>query len=289
VPPDVEYFPETPSIGFVHRKTAEAEIYFLANTSNLQEKTRASFRISGLRAEWWDPITGLTTPAHVAAVRDGRTDVTLDLEPYGTRFLVFSHQLNPQPGDAMVTDTPPLDLSEGWRVTFEDTRRAKTMVRLESWTDDVSTRYFSGVAVYEKDFSVPDEMLKPGLSLRLDFGLTKALPEVSMRSNGMQSWLEGPVREAAVVYINERRAGSVWAPPYSVDVTGLMKEGVNKLRILVANTAINYMAGRALPDYRLLNLRYGTRFEPQDMDKIQPVPSGLLGPIRLQAGTRDRN
>jgi hypothetical protein len=32
----------------------------------------------------------------------------------------------------------------------------------------------------------------------------------------------------------------------------------------------------------LLNLRYGT-FEPQDMDKIQPVDSGLLGPIRLIA------
>jgi lysophospholipase L1-like esterase len=43
------------------------------------------------------------------------------------------------------------------------------------------------------------------------------------------------------------------------------------------------MAGRALPDYRLLNLRYGTRFEPQDMDKIQPIPSGLLGPVRLIA------
>ena len=42
-------------------------------------------------------------------------------------------------------------------------------------------------------------------------------------------------------------------------------------------------AGRYLPDYRLLNLRYGTRFEPQDMDKVRPVPAGLTGPIRLLA------
>jgi len=28
-------------------------------------------------------------------------------------------------------------------------------------------------------------------------------------------------------------------------------------------------------------LRYGVRFEAQDMDKIQPVPAGLLGPIHL--------
>jgi hypothetical protein len=81
--------------------------------------------------------------------------------------------------------------------------------------------------------------------------------------------------------VNGRRAGSIWSPPYSIEVTDYLKGGENKLRIVVANTAINYMAGRALPDYRLLNLRYGERFQPQDMDQVQPVPSGLLGRIRL--------
>ncbi len=87
-----------------------------------------------------------------------------------------------------------------------------------------------------------------------------------------------------MVYVNDRRAGSVWCPPYSLDVTGLLRRGENKIRIVVANLAVNHMAGRALPDYRLLNLRYGVRFEAQDMDKVQPVPAGLLGPIRLISG-----
>jgi hypothetical protein len=91
------------------------------------------------------------------------------------------------------------------------------------------------------------------------------------------------VREAAVVFVNGRRAGSAWCPPYAVDVTPHLRPGSNDIRIEVANLAINHMAGRALPDYRLLNLRYGTRFEPQDMDKVQPVPAGLFGPIRLVA------
>jgi hypothetical protein len=43
------------------------------------------------------------------------------------------------------------------------------------------------------------------------------------------------------------------------------------------------MAGHRLPDYRLLNLRYGERFQAQDMDKVRPTPSGLLGSIRLVA------
>jgi hypothetical protein len=39
---------------------------------------------------------------------------------------------------------------------------------------------------------------------------------------------------------------------------------------------MNYMAGHSLPDYRLFNLRYGERFQPQDMDKIQPSPRAYL-------------
>jgi hypothetical protein len=85
------------------------------------------------------------------------------------------------------------------------------------------------------------------------------------------------------VYVNGQRAGSVWCPPFSLEVTGLLKPGANHVRIEVANLAVNHLAGRRLPDYRLLNLRYGVRFEPQDMEKIQPEPSGLLGPVRLVA------
>jgi len=64
-------------------------------------------------------------------------------------------------------------------------------------------------------------------------------------------------------------------------LTGYLKPGENRLRLVVGNLALNYMAGHRLPDYRLLNLRYGERFQAQDMDKVLPVPAGLLGNIRL--------
>src|SRR5437867_11879046 len=83
------------------------------------------------------------------------------------------------------------------------------------------------------------------------------------------------------------RGGAVWRPPYSLDVTALLRPGENKIRIDVANTAVNYMAGHALPDYRLLNLRYGERFQVQDLQKIRPVPSGLVGPVRLVANPNE--
>ncbi|HEU4766831.1 MAG TPA: hypothetical protein VFS77_05630, partial [Pyrinomonadaceae bacterium] len=148
-----------------------------------------------------------------------------------------------------------------------------------------ATRYFSGVATYEKDVDVSADLLRETHGLNLDFGTGSAIPVQTLR-NGMQAWYEGPIREAAVVYVNDKRAGSIWCPPYSIDVTGMLRPGPNKIRVRVANTAMNYMAGHSLPDYRLLNLRYGERFQPQDMDKVQSIPSGLLGPIRLIPGTR---
>lgn len=102
----------------------------------------------------------------------------------------------------------------------------------------------------------------------------------------MRAWLEGPIREAAVIYINDKRIGSIWCPPYMIEVKRFLRAGDNKIRIEVANTAMNYMAGHSLPDYRLLNLRFGERFQPQDMDKVAAIPSGLLGPIHLVGRSR---
>jgi hypothetical protein len=280
--PDVEFTPEAPEMGFVHRTTKNAEIYFLANSSNVPIKTEASFRVAGMKAEWWDPMSGKIIPADISFKRKDRTAVTLDLEPYGSIFLVFSKRAGRAPTAGLPSAPEELNLSEGWSVSFGTV--AKTMEHLRSWTDDDAIRNFSGVAVYEKSISVPAKMLKRGVPLWLDFGPGRALTETPGKSSGMQAWFEGPVREAAVVYVNERRAGSIWCPPYRVEVTDLLKAGDNKIRILVANTAINNMAGKPLPDYRQLNQRYGARFDPQDMDKIKPVASGLFGPIHLIAG-----
>ena len=129
---------------------------------------------------------------------------------------------------------------------------------------------------------MPAALLRRGQRVRLDLGEPRAV-DVGRSRSGMQTWLDSPVRDAAIVFVNGQRAGSVWCPPYAVDVTPLLRPGSNVIRIEVANLAINNMAGRALPDYKLLNLRYGARFDPQDMDKVQPVQAGLLGPIRLVA------
>jgi hypothetical protein len=219
------------------------------------------------------------------------TSVKLNLEAYESRVIIFSNRALPV-NTLPVRNSPqdssgpvPIDLSAGWQVSFGKTAAPLSMDQLRSWTDSEDTRYFSGVATYEKDISVPATFIRDGLRVRLDLGEGKPLPVTNLKA-GMQTWLDAPVREAAVVYINGQRAGSVWSPPYDVDLTGLLKPGANKIRIEVANLALNYMAGRRLPDYRLLNMRYGERFQAQDMDKVRAEPAGLLGPIRLTSSTQ---
>jgi hypothetical protein len=264
-----------PQIGFVHRKLPFAEIYFLANTSNLPVRRKSEFRVKGLHPAWWDPFTG-----KVVSAGDGST-VELNLAPYESRVLVFSKEILMDPRE-MRTLPVFSDLSVGWKVTFEGSTQPSAMDFLRSWTDLEDRKYFSGRATYERTMTLSQPESFQGSQMTLNFGNGKPVTTEERRSgNGMRAMLEGPVREAALVYVNGKLAGSVWRPPYEVDVTELLHAGQNTLRVVVANLEINELAKGPLPDYKALNAKYGERFQPQDMANLQPLPSGLLGPIRL--------
>ncbi len=286
LPPDVALRPAAPEVGVVHRKTGDADIYFLANTGNRGKNVKATFRAAGVQAEQWDPMTGRVAAETAESAADG-TSLKIDLPPYGSQILVLAKRSLPSPRKSMPTgELPPaIDFSNGWNVSFGTTARPVTMDKLRWWTENEDTRYFSGVATYTKNVMVPPSMLEDGLIARIQFGPTKPVDEDARRTR-LQAWLDAPVREAAVVYVNGKRAGSAWCPPYSVEVSGLLHPGDNDVRIEVANLAVNYMADfkrHPLPDYEALIARFGNRFQPQDMDQIRSVPAGLIGPIRLIA------
>jgi hypothetical protein len=225
-------------------------------------------------------MNGQVSAADVRKQTADATTVALVFEPYQSHIIVFTRQ-------ASALSTPrvhsgghsTIDLNADWSVTFGQ-GPAQVFKTLHSWEEDDATRYFSGVATYEKYFDLPENSLVQGGSAVLDFGDGTPL-DVQPTRNGMQTWYDAPIREAAVIYVNGQRAGSLWCPPYRLDVTGFLKAGRNQIRLVVGNTALNYLAGHKLPDYKLLNLRYGERFQAQDMDKIRPLPSGLIGTPKL--------
>jgi hypothetical protein len=288
--PNVALSPPEPEIGTVHRHTDDGEIYFIANTSNQPRSVAATFQVSGMSPEIWHPMNGGVHPATVIEKSASSTSVHLQLEPYDSTIITFTKRRLPaREAPRTIASVPPsLDLSRAWTVRFGQDGRPVPMDQLTPWTTLTNEIHFSGVATYEKTFTVPSEMLQPGLALSFDFGhATAAQPGSEGQDGGarFRAALNPPVREAAILYLNHQRIGSVWCPPYTVDVTGRLKAGENNIRIEVANLAVNYMAGIKLPnyDYEGLNRQFGNRFTPQNMGLIRPQPAGLTGPIRLLA------
>jgi len=279
LPPDVAG--ADAAIGVVHRKLDFADIYFLANTANHPVASQATFRIEGLEGAWWDPMTGKVSKA------EGGTHIALNLAPYESRVLVFSKDRVPATPAPAAAAPAPVDISAGWALTFAGSP-AVNLDTLKSWTDLDGRKFFSGQGTYQRTVVVPQAMLSSGHSVYLSLGEGTAVAATGGRGgSGMRAMLEGPVHEAAVVSVNGKRAGAVWCAPYEVDVTGLLHAGDNQVSIVVANVAVNELAKDPPPNYRVLYkdliAKFGDRFQPQDMTNLQPVESGLLGPIRLVA------
>ena len=279
--PDMVLSPRTPELGFLHRKVAGGELYFVANTSNTDKHVKATFRDARKYAEIWDAVSG--DIRHIA----NTADVELDLDAYESRLIFFTDQDAPaiKTAERELVASSEADLSRDWTLSFDGPAgkiEPRQLATLQSWSDDPATRYFSGQATYQKSFELSSQPISGGDKLWLDFGEGTTVERPSPPGiHNMRAYLESPVREAAQVYVNGTLAGLVWHPPYRVDVTPFLHPGTNALRVVVGNTAINALAGQALPDYRLLWDRYGMLFVPQDMQDLKPLPSGMLGPVRL--------
>lgn len=141
VKPDVEFLPgNTGEVGFVHRRTADADIYFIANTSNTEQHIKGSFRVADMKPEWWNPFDGSMSPASDLSESLEYSTVALDIEPYGSRILVFSKKGSVKAeGLRQQSTLGLLDISGDWRVSIGSSP-ASNWTTLRSWTDADATR-----------------------------------------------------------------------------------------------------------------------------------------------------
>jgi hypothetical protein len=252
-------------LAWIHRRTPEADIWFIANQQERPEQTTASFRITGKVAELWDPATGAATPATFAAA-EGRTEVPVALDPYGSTFVVFRRGTTAtQRTIAPETRTTIATLSGPWTLTFQSARGAPdSAVRLDaltSWTKspEPGVKYFSGTATYAVDFESGVPAFRPGPRVELDLGMVKEIAEVLV--NG------------------ERVGGVLWKPPYRADITSALVRGTNHLEVRVTNLWPNRMIGDLQPGatqtYTFTDFRPFTKDSPL-------LDSGLLGPVKLE-------
>jgi hypothetical protein len=153
-------------------------------------------------------------------------------------------------------------------------------------------RHFSGTASYTTTFIVPRAALGKGQRLWLDLGRVEVI---------------------AGVRVNGRQLGTLWKPPFLIDVTDAVRAGDNRLEVAVTNLWPNRLIGdEQLPEENAYPV---TAFSATGgIDKLpdwyregRPKPpggrvtfstwkhyakdsplleSGLLGPVMLRSALR---
>lgn len=151
-------------------------------------------------------------------------------------------------------------VSGPWTVSFPCGWGVASPVRLDalkSWTEfdgPAAAKAFSGTATYEAEFA-------------LDASATNACVELDL----------GRVEVLAAVKVNGVPVGTVWSPPYRVDVSRAVKPGVNRLVVEVTNTWFNrlvYDAGLPEAERKTWTIRGPAKGSPLQ-------PAGLLGPVTV--------
>lgn len=252
---------------YIHRTNGETEIYFVINRTNQTATADFTFRVSGKQPEIWDPVTGKMRDAHAFRQANGCTTLPLELNAFGSYFVVFHRVLSNQAAGKAKRNFPKLtELSElggPWKVAFDPTWGGPGEVefpKLMNWINspEEGIKYYSGKATYRKTFD-----LTKGAGGRLFLDL-------------------GSVKNVAVVRLNGKKLGILWCAPWRVDITESVREKGNVLEIDVINLWANRVIGDlALPKEKRVTQTHDV-FRFNMLRASSPlIDAGLLGPVKI--------
>lgn len=248
-------------IRHVRRLLDDGHAYFLVNSSGKAIDAPVKLSRPHQSAVLLDPMSG---KSGVALRGEG---IRLVLAPGESR--IVRTYSNKQATGPLWTDPEPsgdaIPLTGTWQVRFLDggpaLPEAFESPTLASWTTQAGDAYrnFSGTALYRLEFDAKD--------------LTNALLDL------------GEIPHTAKVRLNGKPAGTCWAPPHRLPLTGLLEKGKNVLEVEVTNLAANRIADldrrkvgwKAFHEINFVNIDY----QPFDASVWPALPSGLLGPVNL--------
>jgi len=246
-------------LGFVHRRNSRSDIYWLRNFTGSELSAEVKFRSTGKYAYLLNPENGSGAEIEI---KNG--SAKLLLSPSDAVFVILT--------DSKIDNLKPLikynknvsqKLLGHWKVDFKQigsVEISKTFDTLHSWTEEPEqeVKYYSGTVVYSIDFEVSKTVLGLSQEFRLNLG---------------------QVRNLAEIFINGKAAGVLWKAPFtSSDIKPLLVAGKNRLEVRVTNLWVNRMIGDRQPGIErpITSVhRFYTAHDPL-------LPSGLLGPVRLE-------
>ena len=247
---------------YVHRRLKDREVYWVNNRNNREEKLTLRFRVSGRVPQVWHPEDGSVEEVGFR-VKGLVTEVDVMLTPNDAVFVVFSGKATAPEKKVEVPVWVDLAEMKGpWTVRFQPERGAPASVELPaleslSRHSDPGVKYFSGTAAYHHNINIEAGWLQANRQIMLDLGVVKDLAEV---------------------LVNGQPAGIVWKTPFQLDIRKWLKAGENKIEIRVTNLWVNRLIGDAQPGAS--KITYTTMPFYQAGSSL--LPSGLLGPVRVQ-------
>jgi len=271
VSPDVEYDHLLDGdLAWIHRRTDDADLYYLASSWDRPRDLDVRFRVSGKEPELWHPDTGAIEPASYDIAGD-RTTVHVHLSERDALFVVFRKRTSVTARAVPREERTTLATLDGpWQLRFPPalgTPASITLSTLGSWTSqpDSGVKFFSGTATYSRVLTAPATWFKPGRSLVLDLGA---------------------VRDLAEVVVNGQALPLLWKAPFVADLTRALRPGANQIEIRVTNEWTNRLIGdRAAPAGR--KVLSATAPAPGGFGGTPTLSeSGLLGPVVITSVTR---
>jgi len=260
-------------IDYIHRRTNNADIYFVCNGAKETKTLLCRFRDAEGRPEIWYPVSDeICLAKAVNRQPDNSCHIEMELPAIGSAFVVFRRdgQSPKKPAHVFVnTSAERIPIKGKWTVKFQPGRLAPESVvwnELIDWTssEEPGIKYFSGTAAYSIQFDMPETAAR-------DF------------------WLDlGKVNEVGEVSIDGQYLGTVWTFPFRVKIPAeLLRKGSHILEVKVTNVWNNRLVGdQFLPEEERITR---TNMKGQHT-KISPlVPSGMLGPVTLQQVKQNRD
>lgn len=217
----------------IHRADGDADVYFVANLAPKNGAADCAFGVTGRQPELWDPVSGERRDSPEYQLSAGKTIVPLQFAASQSWFVVFRKPVSSGGRFSGVKHFPETkivgDLDDAWRVQFDPKwggpAQPVEFATLEDWTNrpEIGIKYYSGTAVYEKNFDLPDTVsASPGVRLFLDLGTVRDIAEMSLNGHDL---------------------GVVWTVPWRVDITSAVKAKGNRLQIKVTNCWANRQIG----------------------------------------------
>lgn len=259
---DVEVIKGKGNLAWMHRKTADADIYFVSNQSGEGLRTEFNLRVRNREVEALDPVTGDYFTSFYYDTSAQGIKIKTWLSPSQSLFFICKKKAAPESeGYNTIKEPNEIDISKHWMLVFDTIYGGPTWLvglgTLQRWDEieDTSIRYYSGTVQYKNDFQ-----------------FLKTEP-------GQQVWLVlDSIFDIATVKVNGIECGTIWTKPYQLNITKAVKDGANYIEILVTNTWHN----RLILDAQLPSEKRVTFTTAPFRLKDKPLlPAGIAGTVKI--------